>query len=140
MAAIAKFYHTVGSKLAQLPVRDGNLVFVTDTKTMYLDINGNRLPYVDIQILSQETDRTSILAPVEGFYFVEETNVLWRYKGSWKQVTPDNITPLFFGSYEDFPPQGNASVLYVSDDATYKWDSTTSQYLCVANKTEWIQL
>lgn len=140
MAAIAKFYHTVGSKLAQLPVRDGNLVFVTDTKTMYLDINGNRLPYVDIQILSQETDRTSILAPIEGFYFVEETNVLWRYKGSWKQVTPNNITPLFFGSYEDFPPQGNAGVLYVSDDATYKWDSTTFQYLCVANKTEWIQL
>lgn len=137
MSAIVKFYHTVDSKLAQLPVRDGNLVFVTDTKKMYLDINGNRLPYIDIQILSQETDRTSILAPIEGFYYVEETNVLWRYKGSWKQVTPDNITPLFFGDYDSFPEQGSSGTLYVSDNATYKWDSVKSQYVCVANKTEW---
>lgn len=137
MSAIVKFFHTVDSKLTQLPVRDGNLVFVTDTKKMYLDINGNRLPYVDIQILSQETDRTSILAPIEGFYYVEETNVLWRYKGSWKKVTPDNMTPLFFGDYDSFPEQGSSGTLYVSDDATYKWDSVKSQYVCVANKTEW---
>ena len=137
MSAIVKFYHTVDSKLAQLPVRDGNLVFVTDTKRMYLDIKGNRLPYVDIQILSEETDRTSILAPTEGFYYVEETNVLWRYKGSWKQVTPNNMTPLFFGDYDSFPDQGNFGTLYVSDNATYKWDSIKSQYVCVANKTEW---
>lgn len=137
MSAIVKFYHTVDSKLAQLPVRDGNLVFVTDTKRMYLDIKGNRLPYVDIQILSEETDRTSILAPTEGFYYVEETNVLWRYKGSWKQVTPNNMTPLFFGDYDSFPEIGNSGTLYVSDNATYKWDSIKSQYVCVANKTEW---
>ena len=137
MSAIVKFYHTVDSKLAQLPVRDGNLVFVTDTKRMYLDIKGNRLPYVDIQILSEETDRTSILAPTEGFYYVEETNVLWRYKGSWKQVTPNNMTPLFFGDYDSFPETGNSGTLYVSDNATYKWDSIKSQYVCVANKTEW---
>ena len=137
MSAIVKFYHTVDSKLAQLPVRDGNLVFVTDTKRMYLDIKGNRLPYVDIQVLSEETDRTSILAPTEGFYYVEETNVLWRYKGSWKQVTPNNMTPLFFGDYDSFPEIGNSGTLYVSDNATYKWDSIKSQYVCVANKTEW---
>lgn len=135
--SIVKFYHTKQSKLSSLPVRDGNLIFVTDTKVLYLDINGNRLPYVDIQILSQESDRTSILAPIEGFYYVEDTNVLWRYKGSWKQVTPNTLTPLFFGGYKDFPEQGNSGVLYVSDNATYKWDSTQSQYVCVANKTEW---
>ena len=140
MSAIVKFYHTTDSKLAQLPVRNGNLIFVTDTKRMYLDVNGNRLPYMDIQILPLESDRTSILAPIEGFYFVEETNVLWRYKEGWIQVTSPNLTPLFFGSYEDFPPQGNPLVLYISDNATYKWDSLTSSYTCVANKTEWTTL
>ena len=137
MSAIVKMYHTTDSKISQLPVTDGNLVFTTDTKRMYLDMNGLRLPYVDIQILSQETDRTSILAPIEGFYFVEETNVLWRYKGGWKQITPNNLAPLFFGDYEDFPPQGQSNVLYVTDDATYKWDSLTSTYICISNKTEW---
>lgn len=140
MSAIVKFYHTTQSKLAQLPVSDGNLVFVTDTKKMYLDINGNRLGYQDIQVLSTETDRTSILAPIEGFYYVEETNILWRYKEGWKKVTPDNLSPLFFGAYEDFPPTGNSNVLYISDDATYKWDSLTSTYICVSNKTEWKEL
>lgn len=140
MSAIVKFYHTTQSKLAQLPVSDGNLIFVTDTKKMYLDINGNRLGYQDIQILPTETDRTSILAPIEGFYYVEETNILWRYKEGWKKVTPDNLSPLFFGAYEDFPPTGNSNVLYISDDATYKWDSLTSTYICVSNKTEWKEL
>lgn len=140
MSAIVKFYHTTQSKLAQLPVSDGNLIFVTDTKKMYLDINGNRLGYQDIQVLPTETDRTSILAPIEGFYYVEETNILWRYKEGWKKVTPDNLSPLFFGAYEDFPPAGNSNVLYISDDATYKWDSLTSTYQCVSNKTEWKEL
>lgn len=140
MSAIVKFYHTTQSKLAQLPVSDGNLIFVTDTKKMYLDINGNRLGYQDIQVLPTETDRTSILAPIEGFYYVEETNILWRYKEGWKKVTPDNLSPLFFGAYEDFPPIGNSNVLYISDDATYKWDSLTSTYICVSNKTEWKEL
>ena len=140
MSAIVKFYHTTQSKLAQLPVSDGNLIFVTDTKKMYLDINGNRLGYQDIQILPTETDRTSILAPIEGFYYVEETNILWRYKEGWKKVTPDNLSPLFFGAYEDFPSTGNSNVLYISDDATYKWDSLTSTYICVSNKTEWKEL
>lgn len=140
MSAIVKFYHTTQSKLAQLPVSDGNLVFVTDTKKMYLDINGNRLGYQDIQVLPTETDRTSILAPIEGFYYIEETNILWRYKEGWKKVTPDNLSPLFFGAYEDFPPTGKSNVLYISDDATYKWDSLTSTYICVSNKTEWKEL
>lgn len=140
MSAIVKFYHTTQSKLAQLPVSDGNLIFVTDTKKMYLDINGNRLGYQDIQVLPTETDRTSILAPIEGFYYIEETNILWRYKEGWKKVTPDNLSPLFFGAYEDFPPTGNSNVLYISDDATYKWDSLTSTYICIANKTEWKSL
>lgn len=135
--AIVKAYNTLQSKLSQLPVSDGNLIFVTDTHTIYLDINGTRLGYTDITVLSQESDRTSILAPVEGFYYVEETDIFWRYKEGWKQITPDNLNPLFLGAYEDFPPTGKDNVLYISDDATYKWDSLTSQYICIANKTEW---
>ena len=140
MAAIVKAYSTTNSKLSQLPVSDGNLIFVKDTHTIYLDLNGNRLAYRDIVVLPKETDRTSILAPIEGFYYVEETDIFWRYKEGWKQITPDNINPLFFGDYEDFPPTGKDNVLYISGEATYKWDSLTSTYICIANKTEWKSL
>ena len=137
MAAIVKAYSTTGSRLAQLPVSDGNLIFVRDTRRIYLDMNGNRIGYTDITVLDKETDRTAILAPVEGFYYVEETDIFWRYKGGWKQITPANISPLFFGDYDSFPPTGKDNTLYISDDATYKWDSLTSTYICIANKTEW---
>jgi hypothetical protein len=140
MPAIVKVFSTTNSKLAQLPVSDGNLIFVKDTKSIYLDLNGNRLSYTEITVLPLETDRTSILAPVEGFYYVEETDILWRYKEGWKQITPNNVSPLFFGDYEDFPPTGKENVLYISDEATYKWDSLTSTYICIANKTEWKSL
>lgn len=140
MTAIVKCYSTVGSKLAQLPVSDGNLIFVKDTRTIYLDMNGLRIGYTDIQILSTEEDRTSILAPIEGFYYVENTDIIWRYKGGWRQVTPDNLKPLFFGEYSDFPPVGKENILYISDDATYKWDSLTSTYICISNKTAWTTL
>lgn len=137
MAAIVKCYSTLGSKLSQLPVSDGNLIFTTDTHTVYLDMNGSRIAYTDINVLPLESNRTSILAPVEGFYYIEETNILWRYKEGWKKITPDNVSPLFFGEYSSFPEKGSENTLYVSNDATYKWDSLTSTYVCIANKTEW---
>ena len=78
------------------------------------------------------------MAPTEGFYFVEDTGVMWRYKEEWKQITPDNLNQITFGaSVEDFPKSGNSKILYVTDDATYKWDTVTKTYLCVSNKTEW---
>ena len=38
MSAIVKFYYTVNSKLAELPIVDGQIIFVSDTKKFYLDI------------------------------------------------------------------------------------------------------
>ena len=137
MSAIVKFYYTVNSKLAELPIVDGQVIFVSDTKKFYLDMNGLRLGYSDIQVLATESDRTSILAPTEGFYFVDDTNVMWRYKGSWKQITPSELSPLYFGDYDSFPPIGKENTLYITNDATYRWDSITSSYVCIANKTEW---
>ena len=38
------FYRVTNSQLSSLSVRDGQLVFTTDTKKLYLDNNGIRLP------------------------------------------------------------------------------------------------
>lgn len=137
MSAIVKFIYTTDSKLAELPIVDGQVIFVHDTRKFCLDMDNIRVTYSNIQVLPQESDRTQILAPTEGFYFVDETNVMWRYKGGWRQITPSNLDPLVFAAFEDFPPTGKENTLYVTDDATYKWDSLTTQYICIANKTEW---
>lgn len=137
MAAIVKIYSTTASKLNQLPVVDGTLTFVKDTRRIYLDMNGTRVEYSIIQVLQNEASRKNLLAPVEGFYFVEDTSVMWRYKEGWKQITPSNLDSVFFGTEEDFPEIGSTSTLYVSDSATYKWDNLTKSYEVVANKTAW---
>lgn len=136
-AAIVKVYSTVASKLNQLQVTDGQLIFVKDTKRIFLDMNGLRLGYDTIQVFPTDEERLQILAPVEGFYFVESTGIMWRYNNEWKQLTPSNLNPLFFGNREDFPPEGNPATLYLTDDATYKWDSLLREYIIVSNKTEW---
>ena len=137
MAAKVKFYSTVASKLADLPVVDGQFILVRDQRTIYVDLNGMRLGYHDIQVVSSESDRTQILAPTEGFYYVDETNVMWRYKGGWKQITPSNVTPFVYGEFDSFPKVGKEGTLYATKNETYIWDSTLSSYICIANKTEW---
>ena len=135
---IIKVYGTVKARLDQLPVNDGNLIFVRDTRKVYLDMGGLRLDFATIRVFQTDAERVGTLAPVEGFYYVEDTGVLWRYSSSWKQMTPSNLTPIFFGKYEDFPPTGSSSMLYVDDARTYRWDGT--KYTVVANKTEWEEL
>lgn len=136
--AIIQVYATTATRLPDLAVNDGNLIFVRDTRKVYLDYGGLRLDFTTIRVFQTDAERVGTLAPVEGFYYVEDTGVLWRYSSSWKQITPSNLTPIFFGKYEDFPPTGSSSMLYVDDAQTYRWDG--AKYIVVANKTEWEEL
>ena len=90
MTTTVKFVSTIDSKLSQLGIENGQLIFATDTRTIYLDLNGVRTEYNQIVVLFNENQRLSLLSPIEGlFYFVKETNVLWRYDGNyqWVQLT-----------------------------------------------------
>lgn len=138
--SILKVYYTTNHKLAELPVIDGQLIFTRDTNTIYLDLNGVRLAYTDIRLLPTDQDRLDTLDPVEGFYYVEETAVLWRFKEQWIQITPSNLSPLYFGGIESFPTIGRDNTLYVADDATYRWDKISQSYKMVSNLTQWTSL
>lgn len=142
MAAIMKVYSTVDAKLSQLSVRDGNLIFTTDTRRIYLDMNGNRMGYDTIRVFNKDSDRQAVLAPVEGFYFVRDTGVLWNVTaGKWRQMTPSDLQQVSFGtSSNDFPKVGNQNILYVADDSVYRWDAMLNEYVVVSNKTEWQNL
>lgn len=139
-SAIVKFFSTTQSKLSSLEVVDGQLIFVKDVKKIFLDMNGVRLEYSCMQVFETDAHRVGTLAPVEGFYFVEETGIIWRYKTGWRQITPSNLEPLFFGTYEEFPSVGDKATLYITDDATYRWDTATQSYSIVATKQVWTEL
>ena len=63
------------------------------------DYGGKRVLYRQIEEISTESARTSMLAPVNGhYYFVVETGVMWTYRNGWVQITS---TPSEIKDYAD---------------------------------------
>ena len=104
---------TTGERVKELPIFNGQLIFVQDKHRIALDFNGKRTFYNQIEELSTELERTSLLAPISGmYYFIIETAVLWTYQGGWIQITskPDEI--VFIGT--TMPELGKEQTLYVN--------------------------
>ena len=127
---------TVGSRLPDLVIKDGQLIFVQDKHKIALDFGGKRTFYNQIEELATEGARTSMLAPVTGlFYFVIETAVLWTFRDKWVQITTPPKEIIFFGT--ELPELGVTKTLYV-DTAKKEisvWDEATTGYVVVADKT-----
>ena len=116
MDVILKVISTVDSKLASLEQKDGQLIFCKDTQKILLDLNGVRTAYEQIITINTDSQRTEILAPVDGFYFVLDTHILWRYSAEWIQITsqPADVVKINQGSsnsgkFLGIGPDGNVS-------------------------------
>ena len=129
-SAIIKTIYTVESKLNQLGVEDGQLIFVSDTNKICLDFKGVRNAYQQITTLNTDNDRTNMLAPVDTFYFVKETSVLWRYiDNNWVQVTTKPATTVYYAnSVEEFQTPCNDTSVYMVNDKIYRWDPTSKSF------------
>lgn len=127
---------TVKSRLPDLSIKNGQLIFVQDGNTIALDFNGKRKFYNEIIQIDTEEQREEILAPVQGaFYFVINTAILWTYQSDWIQITTQPKDVVFIGV--ELPLLGSEKTLYV--DSTNKnisiWNSTKQEYEIVADKT-----
>lgn len=123
---------TVKSKLSDLPIKNGQLIFVQDSQKIALDFNGKRVFYNQIVILKTEQERQELLAPVEGlFYFVLGTAVLWTYSTDWIQVTNSPEEILFVGT--TLPELGSEKTIYVNkaNKNISIWDKETNTYIIV---------
>lgn len=129
---------TVGSRLSELTIQNGQLIFIQDKRRIALDYGDKRVFYNQIIELETEQARKSLLAPVAGsYYFVINTAVFWAYQESgWIQITtpPQNI--VFIGT--TLPELGSAKTLYVDkiNKEISIWDEATSQYIVVASKVD----
>ncbi len=77
---------TVESKArntTQLPISEGQFLMTSDTKNVFYDLAGERIQLTDIIELDTEAQRKAILAPLNKFYFVKDTGILWRYNNGW---------------------------------------------------------
>lgn len=127
---------TVGSRLSDLVIKDGQLIFVQDKHKIALDYNGKRVFYNQIVELETESTRTSILAPVTGqYYFVIETAVLWIYQNKWIRITTPPEEIVFIGT--EMPELGRSTTLYINKTGGISiWDDETNEYIVIANKTK----
>lgn len=125
---------TTASRLQDLEIKNGNLIFVQDKHKIALDYGGKRVFYNQIEELATEAERIAILAPVTGsFYFVVNTAVLWTYQNGWVQITTPPEEVVFIGT--EMPELGSVKTLYVNklNKSISVWDADTNQYIVVAD-------
>jgi hypothetical protein len=121
---ILKFYQTTEERLDLLPVSDGQLIFVTDGRFIALDTGGSRTIFNQILYLDTESQRTILPAPLTGFYYIEETHVLWRYANyTWTAVTEKPKEEISFS--DEFPDVGEEKKIYVFNGQLYQWLNNT---------------
>lgn len=134
--SILNLIATTSSRIRELPIKNGQLVFIRDLGRIAFDFKDQRVFYNQIVELESEAERTALENPLGGYYFVIGSGVLWLYKNEWIQITerPENV--LFIGV--ELPQLGEEDKLYVSktEQDISVWDDETNQYIKVANYTK----
>lgn len=125
-----KFIATTSDKLQNITIASGQLIFSRDNRVIYLDVEGERISFQQIITLNNEEARQNLTSPVQGFYFIKDTKILWNYENSiWTQITESPKENLIFANYKDFPIQGEQNVLYVDNKKIYQWDEKIQDYI-----------
>jgi hypothetical protein len=126
---------TTSSKIKDLIIKDGQLIFIQDLGRIAFDFKGKRVFYNQIVELDTEAERLALESPLSGYYFVIDSACLWFYQDEWIQITEKPEEVIFIGV--DLPELGQAKTLYVDKDdkEISVWDEETNQYIVVSNYT-----
>ena len=126
-----KFIATNQNKLAEIPIKDGQVIFARDEQVIYLDSNSKRYSFKNILTIDTEVNRETTVALEGCFYYVKESKLIYRYEDSqWNCL---NSSEIIFNDRESFPQTGDPTKLYVSENAIYKWDGIAQQYIKVGS-------
>ena len=134
-SAVMSLVATSSSRIRELTIKDGQLIFIQDLGRIAFDYKGKRVFYNQIVELETEAERLMLENPLDGYYFVIDSACLWFHKDGWEQITekPDNI--LFIDV--ELPQLGQQGKLYVNTDnrEISVWDKETDSYIAVSNYT-----
>lgn len=131
-----KLIATTSSKIRDLVIKDGQLIFIQDLGRIAADFKGQRIFYNQIVELGTEMERLSLDSPLSGYYFVIDSACLWFYQDEWIQITEKPQEVIFIGV--ELPELGQQGKIYVdTDDREISvWDEETDKYVTVSNYTE----
>lgn len=124
---------TNSPRLSDLPISDGQLIFIQDKSKIALDLNGNRKFYNDIEVVNTDQDRLDLTPENGRFYFVIGTAILWFYQDKWTQLTSVPESVLFIGT--ELPELGSENQIYINKNNRNisVWDNGT--YITVGEVT-----
>ena len=127
------FIATTSDKMNSIGIKDGQLIFSRDDRVIYLDAENKRNTFQQIITFALEEQRKGATNPVKGFYFVQETCVLWEYTGEWRQITLPPEETIIFEKDGDLPQTGVENKLYVDSETIYQWNDSDKAYkeLCL---------
>lgn len=134
--SIMSLVATSSSRIRDLIIKDGQLIFIQDLGRIAFDFKGKRVFYNQIVELNTEADRLALENPLDGYYFVIDSACLWFYQNGWIQITEKPQEILFIGT--ELPQLGQANKVYIdTDDREISvWNEETGAYLVVSNYTE----
>ena len=135
-----KLVYTTSKKINELAIADGQIIFCPDDNIIALDMKNQRFTYKTIKTFETDAERVNAVFAAPGFYYVEETNIIWRLTNSkvWRQVTPTQVSPIIYGETEEvFPSIGEEGMLYHTDKGIYNWKPQLNTYNLIANANTW---
>jgi hypothetical protein len=135
MRTVMSLVATSSSKIRDLVIKDGQLIFIQDLGRIAFDFKGQRVFYNQIVELKTEAERLTLDSPLSGYYFVIDSAVLWFYQNEWVQITEKPKEIIFIGV--ELRELGQQGKLYVdTDDKEISiWNEETKEYIVVSNYT-----
>lgn len=129
---------TSSSRIRDLVIKDGQLIFLQDIGRIAFDFKGKRVFYNQIVELNTEAERLALESPLDGYYFVIDSACLWFYKSGWIQITEKPEEIVFIGV--ELPELGQENKIYVNTTSGNEnisvWDEDMGGYHVVAEKTQ----
>ena len=127
---------TSSTKLRDLSIKNGQLIFCQDRPIIAFDFNSKRNFYNQIVEVATEAERANLESPENGrYYFVIDTASLWTYQNDeWIQISEPPREVIFIGA--ELPELGSANKLYVDTDnkEISIWDDDNKEYVVVSDR------
>jgi hypothetical protein len=136
--AVMSLVATSSSRIRQLTIKNGQLIFIQDSGRIAFDFNNKRVFYNQIVEIENEAERLLMEDPLNGYYFVIGSGCLWHYNDEWTQITgkPESVVCIDV----ELPQLGQAKegVLYVdkTDKQIAVFDSGANNYVVVSDFTK----
>ena len=129
---------TTGERVRELPISDGQLVFIHNRNRIAFDFKGKRTFYNQVEILSTESERTSIVSPMDGYYFCIDSAIFYEYaNGEWSiKVKPADGAVIICDEYPELGQLTGKLYVNKTEREISIWDEERNEYFAVSNHTQ----